>query len=73
MDFRIWANVRQMAGRFFVTVSAQSVEDPDRTGGVETDEGGSLEEAHVIRERLVTQLQDKLRRRGHRVVELHKE
>lgn len=71
MDFRIWAQVKEMApGRFFVTVSALSAEDPDRTGGVETGEAGTREEAAGIRKHLVALLAAKLRARGHKVVEV---
>ena len=54
-------------GRYFVTVSAQSESDPDRTGGVETGEAATREEADKVRDRLVAELSAKLRERGHEV------
>lgn len=67
----MWATINEMApGRFFVTVSALSAEDPDRTGGVETGEATSIEQAREIRERLIARFTDKLHARGHRVVEV---
>jgi hypothetical protein len=69
MNFRLWASVREaVPGRFFVTVSAQSESDPDRTGGVETGEAATREEANKIRDKLVEQLGTKLRGRGHEVL-----
>ena len=69
MNFRLWASVREAGpGRFFVTVSAQSESDPDRTGGVETGEAATREEANKVRARLVEQLSAKLRERGHEVL-----
>ena len=69
MNFRLWASVRAAGpGRYFVTVSAQSESDPDRTGGVETGEAATLEEANRIRDQLAEQLGAKLRQRGHQVL-----
>ena len=69
MNFRLWASVRAAGpGRYFVTVSAQSESDPDRTGGVETGEAATREEADKIRDQLVEQLGTRLRERGHEVL-----
>ncbi len=69
MNFRLWASVRAAGpGRYFVTVSAQSESDPDRTGGVETGEAATPEEANKIRDELVERLGAKLRQRGHQVL-----
>ena len=71
MNFRIWTTIREMApGRFFVTVSALSADDPDRTGGVETGEADSREKAHVLRDHLATQLGTRLQARGHSVIDV---
>ena len=71
MDFRIWASVQEIApGRYFVTVSAVSAEEDDRTGGVESAEASSRKEANGIRDRLVALLATKLRTRGHHVVDV---
>lgn len=71
MNFRLWASVRSAGPeRFFVTVSAASEDDPDRTGGVETGEARSLEEAVLLRDRLIGQIGAKLRARGHNVVDI---
>lgn len=71
MNFRLWARVR-CAGprRFFVTVSAASEDDPDRTGGVETGEATGLEEALPLRDRLICQMDARLRARGHSVIDV---
>lgn len=70
MNFRVWASVRSAGeGRFFVTVSAASDGDPDRTGGVETGEATSLADANALRDRLIAQMEAKLRARGHNVIE----
>ena len=71
MNFRLWARVR-CAGprRFFVTISAASEDDPDRTGGVETGEATGLEEALPLRDRLISQLGDRICARGHSVIEV---
>lgn len=71
MNFRLWASVRSMGPqRFFVTVSAASEHDPDRTGGVETGEAKTLEEANALRDALIGRLGTKLRARGHQVIDL---
>jgi hypothetical protein len=55
-------------GRYFVTVSAVSDDDPDRTGGVETGEAGNKQEAEALRDRLVAAMRERLEARGHAVV-----
>lgn len=72
--FRLFAQVRSVAPqRYFVTVSAASEEDPDRTGGVETGEAATIEEANALRDRLIAELEAKLRARGHRVIDIRRE
>jgi hypothetical protein len=74
MHFRLFAQVKAVgAHRFFVTVSAASVDDPDRTGGVETGECATIEEANALRDRLVAELQARLRARGHHVADIRLE
>jgi hypothetical protein len=74
MYFRLFAQVRAVGPqRFFVTVSAAAVEDDERTGGVETGEAGTREEANALRDRLVAELRSRLERRGHEVVDVRLE
>ena len=71
--YQIWAEITKLApDRFFVTVSAVPAHErnQERTGGVTTAEGRSLEEAQMIRDDLVLQLGKKLRARGHVIVDL---
>jgi hypothetical protein len=69
MNFRLWTTLTaKSTGRYFVTVSAVSDDDPDRTGGVETGEAGSKEEAVALRDQLVARMRERLEARGHRVV-----
>ena len=71
MNFRIWANVRSMGPtRFFVTVSTASEHDPDRTGGVESGEASTLEEATALRDALIDKLGARLKARGHTVIDI---
>ena len=71
MNFRVWGTVRSAGPqRFFVTVSAASEDDPDRTGGVETGEAKSLEEANALRDRLIGKMGARLHARGHTVVDI---
>jgi hypothetical protein len=71
--YQIWAEITQLAPeRFFVTVSAVPAHERNeqRTGGVTTAEGRSLEEAQMLRDDLVLQFGKKLRARGHVIVDL---
>lgn len=71
--YQIWTEITQLApDRFFVTVSAVPAHERNeqRTGGVTTGEGRSLEEAQMLRDDLVLQLGKKLRARGHVIVDL---
>ena len=69
VNFRLWANtVAAATGRYFVNVSAISDDDPDRTGGVETGEAATKEEALALRDHLVARLTERLESRGHKVV-----
>ena len=71
MNFTIWGNVRTVGPRrFFVTVSAIPENDPDRTGDVETGEADTRPEATQLRDQLITKVSERLRARGHVVVDL---
>lgn len=74
MNFRLWAGVRAAGPRrYFVTVSAASEGDPDRTGGVETGEAPTLEEANALRDRLIEAMRRRLEARGHQVIDVRLE
>ena len=69
VNFRLWAHTTAAAtGRYFVNVSAVSDDDPDRTGGVETGEAATKEEAEALRDQLVARITERLESRGHHVV-----
>lgn len=71
--YQIWADITELApDRFFVTVSAVPKHErtEQRTGGVATAEGRSIEEAQRLRDDLVLQLGKKLRASGHVIVDL---
>jgi hypothetical protein len=71
--YQIWADIAQIApGRYFVTVSAVPKDErtEDRTGGVKTAEGRTLEEAQGLRDALVLDLGKRLRARGHVILDL---
>ena len=71
--YQIWAEITLLApDRYFVTVSAVPAHErnQERTGGVTTAEGKTLEEAEAVRDDLVLQLGKKLRARGHVIVDL---
>lgn len=71
MNFRIWGNVRAVGPhRYFVTVSALPDGDEDRTGDVETGESRTRQEAISLRDRLIGEVSERLRARGHVVVDL---
>jgi hypothetical protein len=71
--YQIWADITQLApDRFFVTVSAVPAHERNehRTGGVQTAEAHSQQEAQAIRDDLVLALGKKLRARGHVILDL---
>jgi hypothetical protein len=74
--YQIWADITPIApDRYFVTVSAVPKEErtQERTGGVKTAEGKTLEEAQVLRDQLVLEVGKRLRARGHVILDLIKE
>lgn len=74
MQFRLWASMKAVgSGRYFVTVSAAPERDSDRTGGVETGEAGTLDEATALRDRLIRQLSARLESRGHEIIDVRLE
>ncbi|HLX24378.1 MAG TPA: hypothetical protein VKR38_13610 [Usitatibacter sp.] len=71
--YQIWADIVEVSpGRFFVTVSAvpKNERTQDRTGGVKTAEGRTLEEAKALRDQLVLDVGKGLRARGHVILDL---
>ena len=71
--YQVWANITQIAPeRFFVTVSAVPKEErtQERTGGVKTAEGKTLDEAKSLRDQLVLEIGKRLRARGHVILDL---
>jgi hypothetical protein len=71
MDFRIRGNVRTVGpNRFYVTVSAFQDVDDDRTGDVETGEATTREAAIALRDQLIEKVSQRLKSRGHNVVDL---
>ncbi len=71
--YQIWADIVEVSsGRFFVTVSAVPKDErtQDRTGGVKTAEGRTLEEAQALRDQLVLDVGKALRARGHVILDL---
>jgi hypothetical protein len=71
--YQIWADIAEIApGRFFITVSAVPKDErtQDRTGGVKTAEGRTLEEAQALRDQLILDVGKGLRARGHVILDL---
>jgi hypothetical protein len=71
--YQIWADITKIGPeRFFVTVSAVPKDErtEERTGGVKTAEGATLEEAEHLRDALVLEVGKKLRARGHVIMDL---
>ena len=71
--YQIWADVTQIApDRFFVSVSAVPKDErtQERTGGVKTAEGKTLDEANALRDQLVLEVGKRLRARGHVILDL---
>jgi hypothetical protein len=71
--YQIWADITQIAPeRFFVTVSAVPKEErtQERTGGVKTAEGKTLDDAKALRDQLVLEVGKRLRARGHVILDL---
>ena len=71
--YQIWADITQISPeRFFVTVSAVPKDErtEERTGGVKTAEGKTLEEAKLLRDELVLEVGKRLRARGHVILDL---
>ena len=67
--YQIWADITQIApDRYFVTVSAVPKDErtEERTGGVKTAEGKTVEEAELLRDEMVLELGKRLRDLGGR-------
>ena len=74
--YQIWADITQIApDRYFVTVSAVPKDErtEERTGGVKTAEGKTMEEAEQLRDDMVLELGKRLRSRGHVIMDLIKD
>jgi hypothetical protein len=74
--YQIWADITEVASdQYLVSVSAVPAHErtEHRTGGVQTAQASSLEQAKAIRDELVLELGKKLRARGHVIVNLFDE
>ena len=74
--YQIWADITEIApDRFFVTVSAVPKDErtEERTGGVKTAEGQTMQEAEHLRDEMVLELGKRLRARGHVIMDLIKD